>query len=171
MKCNVVRATGQVLYQRLMQDMKAKVANCDVFSSTDLGQYVTLRQQKLLLPFKPKRLAECEPLARDFDPTNQITITDANTTVMCYNTNLVKAEDAPKKWTDLLDPKWINQVAVAHPGFSGAMGGWVVSMNNLYGWQFFEKLKANRPLVGRSLVDPPTAIGRANARSASAPAI
>ena len=49
-KCNVVRATGQVLYQRLTQDMRAKVANCDVFSSTDLGQYVTLRQQKLLLP-------------------------------------------------------------------------------------------------------------------------
>ena len=124
--CNVVRATGQVLYQRLTQDMKAKVANCDVFSSTDLGQYVTLRQQKLLLPFKPKRLDECEPLARDFDPSNQITITDANTTVMCYNTNLVKTEEAPKKWTDLLDPKWINQVALAHPGYSGAMGAWVI---------------------------------------------
>lgn len=158
-KCNVVRATGQVLYQRLTQDMRAKVANCDVFASTDLGQYVSLREQKLLLPFKPRRLAECEPMARDFDPTHQITITDANTTVMCYNTNLVKAEDAPKRWTDLLDPKWVNQVAVAHPGFSGAMGGWVVTMNNLYGWQFFEKLKANKAFVGRSLVDPPTSIG------------
>jgi len=158
-RCNVVRATGQVLYQRLTQDMRAKVANCDVFSSTDLGQYVTLRQQKLLMTFRPKRLDECEPLARDFDPTNQITITDANTTVMCYNKNLVKAEDAPKNWTDLLDPKWMNQVAVAHPGFSGAMGGWVVTMTNLYGWQFFEKLKANKPFVGRSLVDPPTSIG------------
>lgn len=158
-KCNVVRATGQVLYQRLNQDMRAKVANCDVFSSTDLGQYVNLREQKLLLPFQPRRLAECEPLARDFDLTHQITITDANTTVMCFNTNLVKAEEAPKRWTDLLDPKWINQVAVAHPGFSGAMGGWVVTMNNLYGWQYFEKLKANKPFVGRSLVDPPTSIG------------
>src|SRR5688500_1072542 len=39
-RCNVVRATVQVLYQRLNQDMKAKVSNCDVFSSTDLGQYV-----------------------------------------------------------------------------------------------------------------------------------
>jgi iron(III) transport system substrate-binding protein len=158
-RCNVVRATGQVLYQRLNQDMRAKVANCDVFSSTDLGQYVSLRDQRLLLPFEPKRLAECDPIARDFDPTHQITITDANTTVMCYNTNLVKAEDAPQRWTDLLDSKWMNQVAVAHPGFSGAMGGWVVTMNNLYGWQFFEKLKANRPFVGRSLVDPPTSIG------------
>jgi iron(III) transport system substrate-binding protein len=50
-------------------------------------------------------------------------------------------------------------VAVAHPGFSGAMGGWVVTMNNLYGWQYFEKLKANKAFVGRSLVDPPTSIG------------
>lgn len=158
-KCNVVRATGQVLYQRLNQDMRAKVANCDVFSSTDLGQYVSLRGQKLLLPFEPKRLAECDPIARNFDPTHQITITDANTTVMCYNTNLVRAEEAPRRWTDLLDTKWMNQVAVAHPGFSGAMGGWVVTMNSLYGWQFFEKLKANKPFVGRSLVDPPTSIG------------
>ena len=68
MKCNVVRATGQGLYQRLNQDMRAKVANCDVFSSTDLGQYVSLREQKALMAYKPIRLDECEPAARDFDP-------------------------------------------------------------------------------------------------------
>jgi iron(III) transport system substrate-binding protein len=159
MKCNVVRATGQVLYQRLNQDMRAKVANCDVFSSTDLGQYVSLKEQKALMAYKPIRLDECEPAARDFDPSHFITITDANTTVMCHNTNLVKADDAPKRWIDLVDPKWANQVAVAHPGFSGAMGGWVVTMTKLYGWEYFEKLKANKPFIGRSLVDPPTSIG------------
>jgi iron(III) transport system substrate-binding protein len=47
---------------------------------------------------------------------------------------------------------------VAHPGYSGAMGGWVLSMNKLYGWEFFEKLKLNKPHIGRSLVDPPTAV-------------
>jgi iron(III) transport system substrate-binding protein len=157
-KVNVVRATGQVIYQRLTQDMKAKVAACDVFSSSDLGQYVTLREMKALMPYEPKNLVDCEPLVRDFDPTHQITITDSNTTVLAYNTNLVQAADAPKKWTDLLDPKWSGQVAVAHPGFSGAMGGWVVTMTKMYGWDYFEKLKANKPLVGRSLVDPPTAM-------------
>ena len=157
-KCNVVRATGQVIYQRLSQDLKAKVANCDVFSSTDLGQYVSLKAAKQLLPFVPKNLADCSPLIAKFDADSAYTITDGNTTVMCYNGDLVSAADAPKKWTDFIDPKWRNQVAVAHPGFSGAMGGWVLSMTNLYGWEFFEKLKANRPQVGRSLTDPPTTV-------------
>ncbi len=157
-KCNVVRATGQVIYQRLTQDMKAKVANCDVFSSSDLGQYVSLKAAKQLMPFVPKNLADCSPLIAKFDPDGAYTITDGNTTVMCYNSDLVGAADAPRKWTDLIDPKWRNQVAVAHPGFSGAMGGWVLSMTNLYGWEFFEKLKANRPQIGRSLIDPPTMV-------------
>jgi iron(III) transport system substrate-binding protein len=163
-KCNVVRATGQVIYQRLTQDMKARVANCDVFSSSDLGQYVTLKEQKQLLAFVPKNLADCSPLIAKYDPDAAYTITDANTTVMCYNGDLVNADDAPKKWTDLVDPKWRNQVAVAHPGFSGAMGGWVLSMTNLYGWEFFEKLKANRPHIGRSLADPPTTVASGERR-------
>jgi iron(III) transport system substrate-binding protein len=158
--CNVVRATGQVIYQRLSQDLKAKVANCDVFSSTDLGQYVALKAAKQLTPFVPKTLADCSPLVQKFDAEGAYTITDGNTTVLAYNSDLVSAAEAPKKWTDLIDPKWINQVAVAHPGFSGAMGGWVLSMTNLYGWEYFEKLKANRPQVGRSLIDPPTMIQR-----------
>lgn len=157
-KCNVVRATGQVIYQRLSQDFKAKVANCDVFSSTDLGQYVSLKAAKQLVPFVPKNLADCSPLIAKYDPDAAYTITDGNTTVLCYNGELVKEADAPKKWTDLLDPKWRNQVAVAHPGFSGAMGGWVLSMTNLYGWEYFEKLKLNKPQIGRSLIDPPTTI-------------
>jgi iron(III) transport system substrate-binding protein len=157
-KCNVVRATGQVIYQRLSQDLKAKVANCDVFSSTDLGQYVSLKAARQLMPFVPKNLADCSPLIAKYDADAAYTITDGNTTVLCYNPELVAAADAPKKWTDLIDPKWRNQVAVAHPGFSGTMGGWVLSMTNLYGWEFFERLKANRPQIGRSLIDPPTMI-------------
>ena len=164
----MVRATGQVIYQRLTQDMKAKVANCDVFSSTDLGQYVSLKAAKQLMPFVPKNLADCSPLIAKYDPDAAYTITDGNTTVICYNGELVSAADAPKKWTDLIDPKWRNQVAVAHPGFCGAMGGWVLSMTNLYGWEFFEKLKANRPQIGRSLIDPPTWSPPASARSGSA---
>ncbi len=31
---------------------------------------------------------------------------DVNPIVIAYNTNLVKPEDAPKKWEDLLDAKW-----------------------------------------------------------------
>lgn len=158
-KTNVVRATSQVIYQRLSQDMKAQVANCDVFSSADNGQYVTLKAEKKLLAYEPRNLKDCAPVLRDFDAAHYVTITDANPTIIAYNTKLVTAADAPRKWTDLLDPKWMGQVAVPHPGYSGAMGAFVVAMTKLYGWEFFEKLHKNKPHVARSLVDPPVMIG------------
>jgi iron(III) transport system substrate-binding protein len=157
-KANVVRATSQVIYQRLSQDMKAGVANCDVFGSADNGHYPPLRAQNKLLAFAPNNLQFCVPVLKDFDPDHFVTITDTNPTILAYNTRLVKKEDAPKKWTDLLDPKWSGQIVVAHPGYSGAMGAWTVAMTKLYGWEFFEKLHANKPLVTRSLVDPPVTI-------------
>jgi len=46
-------------------------------------------------------------------------------------------------------------------GYSGAMGAWKVAMDKLYGWDFFEKLHANKPLVTRSLVDPPVTLEEA----------
>ena len=65
----------------------------------------------------------------------------------------MKADAAPRIWTDLLDAKWRNQVAVGHPAYSGTVGTWVVAMRKLYGWSYFEKLEANNPLIGRSVND------------------
>ena len=93
-KINVVRATSQVIYQRLSQDMKAGVANCDVFGSADNGHYPPLRAQNKLLAFAPKKLPACVPILKDFDPDHFVTITDTNPTVLAYNTKTVKAEDA-----------------------------------------------------------------------------
>lgn len=158
-KCNVVRATSQVIYQRLSQDMKAKVTNCDVFASADNGHYVSLKEENQLLAYEAKNLAACVPILRDYDPSHFVSITDSNPTVIAYNSKLVTAAEAPKKWTDLLDPKWMGQIALPHPGYSGAMGAWTLAMNRMYGWDFFERLHRNRPFVGRSLADPPVQIG------------
>ena len=70
----------------------------------------------------------------------------------------VSAENAPTNWTDLNDPKWEGKIAVSHPGYSGSTGSWAVLMKKLYGSEFFEKLEALDPLIGRSLIDPPTVV-------------
>src|SRR5690606_10358647 len=36
---------------------------------------------------------------------------------------------------------------------SGSVGVWVVALDKLYGWEYFEKLAENAPQVGRSVVD------------------
>ena len=44
----VMRTTGQVAYERLLNDLKNSVPNCDVFSSTDISHYPALMAKKAL---------------------------------------------------------------------------------------------------------------------------
>jgi iron(III) transport system substrate-binding protein len=81
----------------------------------------------------------------------------------------VKPEDVPKNWPDLLDPKWRNQVSVGHPGFSGYVGTWVLVMRKLYGWEYFEKLEKNQPLLGRSVNDTITMLNSGERSVAAGP--
>ncbi|HEY8289027.1 MAG TPA: Tat pathway signal protein, partial [Acetobacteraceae bacterium] len=55
-KVNVVRSTSQVAFQRLSQDMRAGVAQCDIFSSTDYGHYLFLKREKKLLAYRPANM-------------------------------------------------------------------------------------------------------------------
>jgi iron(III) transport system substrate-binding protein len=157
-RVNVIRTTGQVAYTRLMQDLRANVAQADVFSATDLSHLGSLKADGNLMQFEPENASKLREPYLNVDPDNYYFTTSANPTVIVYNTNLVQEGDAPTNWPDLLDPKWRNQVAIAHPGFSGSTGSWALLMKNLYGMEFFEKLEQQNPLIGRSLIDPPTVL-------------
>jgi ABC-type Fe3+ transport system substrate-binding protein len=63
-----------------------------------------------------------------------------------YNTDLVSAEEAPKTFEDLLDPKWKDQMVwsvvpepVAAPGMAGNM---LMSMGEEKGMEYLDKLAA-----------------------------
>lgn len=155
-KVNVVRTTAQVAYQRLSQDMRARVQNCDVFSSTDIGHYVRLEEEGRLEKYTPENIAHVIPSLRGIDPNGFFHTTSIGTVLITFNASKLKEEEAPKRWTDLLDPKWENRVTVGHPGFSGYVGTWVVMMRKLYGWDYFTKLEKNKPQIGRSINDTVT---------------
>ena len=155
-KVTVVRTTAQVAYERLSQDMKNKIPQCDVFSSTDPGHDETLKQKGLLARYVPQNDAALGPQFRAFDKDGFYHATTAGMILLSYNTQKVKPEEVPKNWTDLLLPRWKNQVSVGHPAFSGFVGTWVVAMRKLYGWDYFEKLEKNRPQIGRSIIDTAT---------------
>jgi iron(III) transport system substrate-binding protein len=155
-KVNVVRSTSQVAYQRLSQDMQAGVAQCDIFSSTDYGHYNILKRDDALLPYRPKGSDGLIAVARDQDPDHMFQILDIGVYIIAYNTQKIAEADAPKSWTDLLDPKWKNQIAVGHPGYSGSIGVMGVTLSRMYGWKYFESLEKNKPQIGRSSDDPVT---------------
>ena len=153
-----MRTTAQVAYQRLLQDLKNNQIVCDVFSSTDVGHYVRLKAEGKFEKYMPETASKILPEFRNFDPDGYYHTTSAGLVVITYNTAKVKPEEAPKKWTDLLDIKWKGKVSTGHPGFSGYVGTWVLMMKNLYGWSYFEKLEKNKPQIGRSINDTVTAL-------------
>lgn len=167
---NVVRTTAQVAFQRFMQDLQAGVSQADVFSSTDVGHYVALKDEGQLMQYRPENAEKIYDAYKDIDPDNYYHVTSAGLVLLTYNKNEVSEEEAPKNWTDLLDPKWKDEVSVGHPAYSGYVGTWVVTMRKLYGWDFFEKLEKNNPQIGRSINDTVTMLNAGERSVAAGPA-
>lgn len=155
---NVVRTTAQVAFQRLTQDIRAKAPNCDIFASTDMSHYVALKAQDQLLPYKPVGVAAIDPRFQNADPDQAYQIVNATTVGFGLNTKLLNRGEVPVGWKGLVDPKWRGKLVVGHPGFSGFVGTWVVQMNKLFGWEYFEQLAALKPHVGRSIIDTVTVL-------------
>ncbi|GAC1337971.1 MAG: hypothetical protein NVSMB20_14160 [Bradyrhizobium sp.] len=156
LKVNVLRTTAQVAYQRVTQELNASAVQCDVFSSTDIGHYVELKAKGAFEKYVPENSSKVLDIYKGFDPDGYYFVTSAGLIGIGYNTAKVKEADAPKNWTDLLDPRWNNNIALGHPGFSGYVGTWALTLRNQYGWDFFEKLAKNNPRVGRSINDTVT---------------
>jgi iron(III) transport system substrate-binding protein len=166
-KCNVIRTTAHVAYQRLSQELKAGGPQVDVFASTDVSHCLELKGKGLLEKFIPANAAQSLPAVQNIDPDGYFHTTSLGVIGVTYNSSKVKAEDVPRSWPQLVDIKWKNQVSVGHPAFSGYVGIWVWQMTALYGWEYFEKLKATNPQIGRSIQDTLTML-RAGERSVAA---
>jgi iron(III) transport system substrate-binding protein len=152
----VIRTTGQVAYQRLLLDIKNKTPQCDVFSTTDISHMPALNERKELLGYTPPNAEGMVPAFKSLSDPGWWYVTNASRYFLMYNTDKIKPEDAPTRWTDLLLPKYKGRVAVGHPAFSGCTGAWALSLQKVHGWEFFEKLAKNNPRVGRSAIDPVT---------------
>jgi iron(III) transport system substrate-binding protein len=157
LKCNFVRTTAQVAYQRFQQDLQANTPVASIFSSTDVSHYPPLKAKGILLQYHPHNLDQMVDSLKPYnDKDDYYHVTAAALMTITYNSSLVSEKEAPKNWPDLLDPKWKGKVSIGHPAFSGYVGTWVVLMQKLYGWDYFTKLEKNQPQIGRSVNDTVT---------------
>lgn len=152
-KVNVIRATAQVIYQRLNQDIMANTPVADVYSSTDGAHFARLKADGRLLPYRPENADKVLPIFQNMDPDNLYHATSGAIIVIAYRTDKISPADAPKSWTDLLDPKFKGKLSFGHPAYSGYVGAWALALEKKYGWSYFEKLRANNPQIGRSIND------------------
>src|SRR5690349_8145268 len=89
------------------------------------------------------------------DGDGQFTTTRVWLSSIGYNTKLVKKEDAPKSFADLLDPKWAGKMVKAHPGYSGTIMTATQQITRDPGWEYLDKLAKQRDMQVQSAADPP----------------
>ena len=152
------RSGAERVYQRISQEYASGISAVDVATTSDLGHTVSWREAGWLAPFTPSEAAHWTETAIAPDGTYLV---DKFTLVAAgYNSRLVKAEDAPGSWADLLDPKWKGKLVKGHPGYSGAITNATYALSRLLGWEFFEKLARQGVMQVQSATDPPMRVAQ-----------
>ena len=108
-KSKVWRSGSEKILQRGLLEARARRYEVDVFE-TNGPELEVLSREKLLHECKSPHLGDLIPQA--IRPHKEWIATRLNIFTCAYNTKLVKKEELPKTYADLLDPKWKGKLAV-----------------------------------------------------------
>jgi iron(III) transport system substrate-binding protein len=150
----VERTGAERVFTRINQEYGSNIYAVDVVNSSDAAHLIVWKRNGWLAPYVPEEVAKHFP-DEHRDPDGQFASFRIFLCPMGYNTNLVKKEEAPKSYADLLDPKWAGKIVKAHPSYSGTILTATFQIARDIGWQFFEKLAQQRIMQVQSASDPP----------------
>ena len=150
----VERTGAERVFQRIGQEYSSNIHAVDVVNSSDAAHFIAWKRDGILAPYVPEDVAKFYPPEHK-DPDGLFASWRIFLSIIAYNTKLVKAEEAPKSFADLLDPKWKGKIVKAHPGYSGTIMTATYQIQRELGWGFFEQLAKQNVMQVQSSSDPP----------------
>ena len=151
---HIKRSGAERVFERIGKEEEIRLHEVDVVCSTDAAHFVHWKRDALLAPYVPEDAARHLP-SDQVDAEGMYATAFALLSPIGYNTNLVKAEEAPKSFADLLDPRWKGKIVKAHPSYSGAILTATFELARELGWSFFEKLAGQQVVQVQSASVPP----------------
>lgn len=151
-KVDYLRLASGQLATRYIEERNAKAVVADVVSIADLNFY----RQNLdyFVPLSAEGLPALDDYPADaVKLDSKVALISTIFNVVGYNTNLVKGDDIPKTWDDVLSPKFGNgKIAYGDPRVAVAfLAGAKVWLDEL-GPDFLTKLRAQKFVVSDSVV-------------------
>jgi iron(III) transport system substrate-binding protein len=151
-KVAMPRASSIDVTRKVIEEYSAGLYQVDAYELSSYGLVVP-REQGLLQPFASPELADYDKSA--IEPgRNWVSVRESYLGIG-YNTQKIRAEDAPKSYQDLLDPKWKGKMAIS--GSLSTSGNWVGSMVISLGIDYVRKLGQQDiriyELTGRALAN------------------
>ncbi len=150
----VERTGAERVFQRIGQEYASSIHAVDVVNSSDASHFIVWKRDGILDAYVPEDVAKFYP-AEQKDADGQFASWRVWLSIIAYNTNMVKAEDAPKSFADLLNPKWKGKMVKGHPGYSGTIMTATYELQRDLGWTFFEQLAKQNVMQVQSSADPP----------------
>ncbi len=144
------RASSEKVVQRSMTETRAGRYSADVYE-TNGPEMEILHREKLLADFFSPGIAD---IPAEAIPAHRQWIPDRfNFFTIAYNTNLVKPEEVPNTYEDLLHPRWAGKVGL-EAGDTDWFGAVVKSMGEAKGLAYFRRLADSRPQIrtGHTLI-------------------
>jgi iron(III) transport system substrate-binding protein len=153
----VERSGAERIFTRIGQEYSSNIHAVDVANTADAAHCIVWKKNDWLLPYLPEDVAKHYPKAY-YDPDARHVTTRILVSPIAYNTKLVKKEEAPKSFKDLLDPKWSGKLVKGHPAYSGTIMNATFQIARDLGWEYLEKLAQQKVMQVQSATDTPKKI-------------
>jgi iron(III) transport system substrate-binding protein len=153
----VERSGAERIFTRIGQEYSANIHAVDVVNTADAAHCIVWKRNGWLAPYLPEDVAKHFD-KKYYDPDGLHATTRILVSPIAYNTNMVKKEEAPKSFADLLDPKWAGKLVKGHPAYSGTIMNATFQIARDLGWDYFEKLAKQRVMQVQSATDTPKKI-------------
>ena len=153
----VERSGAERIFTRIGQEYSSNIHAVDVVNTADAAHCIVWKRNGWLQPYLPQDVAQHYD-RHYYDPDALHVTTRILVSPIGYNTNLVKPQDAPKSFADLLDPKWAGKMVKGHPAYSGTIMNATFQIARDLGWEYFEKLAKQRVMQVQSATDTPKRI-------------
>ena len=153
----VERSGAERVFTRIAQEYSSNIRAVDVVNTSDQAHCIIWNRNDWLAPYLPEEVVKHYD-RRYYDADGLHVTTRILISPLAYNTNLVKKDDAPKGFKDLLDPKWAGKLVKAHPAYSGTIMNATFEIARDLGWDYFVKLAAQNVMQVQSATDTPKRI-------------
>lgn len=147
---NYVRLQAGALYAKVNAERQAKQYLADVMQITDMSFVLDFQKRKGYVPYELPELAAYKTEYKS-SPEGLWTWGVIIVAGIAYNPNLVPADQAPKSWKDLLDPRWKDAINVK-VSTSGLQHVTWYMIRQLYGDDYWKKFGELNPRAFNSYV-------------------
>ena len=137
-------ATSGKCNTKLATEFEAGNVSCDVVWLAEPSGLIDFKNQDRLLQYVSPYAAAVDPQFKDPDGY----YTGARILIMglAYSETACPKDQVPKNFDGLLDPNFTGQIIMADPNASGSSKAFVYGLvhSEKYGWDYFEKLAAQK---------------------------